>query len=127
MTFIYYFRMGVILMKIEIRKVSPTEYELELQDAKLVPAKISLRLYQLLEERSKNKSEYIRKIITEVLYRNVDLTNIRIDENRNKVITFRIQRDIYNKMIEHAKRYETLNEFVNRALWWGINNDSLCL
>jgi hypothetical protein len=114
-------------MKIEVRKLSATEYELEVEDAKLVPAKISTVLYQLLEQRTKNKSEFIRRVITEVLYRNVDLTSIRINENRNKVITFRIQRDIYNKMIEHAKRYETLNEFVNRALWWGVKNDSLYL
>jgi len=114
-------------VKIEVRKLSATEYELEVEDAKLVPAKISLKLNELLEQRTKNKSEYIRRIITEVLYRKVDLTNIRLNENRNRVITFRIQRDIYNKMIEHAKRYESLNEFINRAIMWGVKNDSICL
>jgi len=80
----------------------------------------------LLEQRTKNKSEYIRRIITEILNRNIDLTNT-LNENRNKVITFRIEYAIYNKMIEYAQRYQSLNEFLNRALWWGINNDSLCL
>ena len=114
-------------MKIEVRKISSTEYELEVQDVKLVPAKISLKLYELLEQRTRNKSEYIRRIITEILNRNIDLTNTRIYEDRKKVITFRIEYAVYNKMIEYAKRYESLNEFVNRALWWGINNDSICL
>jgi len=114
-------------MKIEVRKISSTEYELKIEDVKLVPAKISLRLYQLLEQRTKNKSEYIRRIISEILYRNVDLSNIRIDEDRNKVITFRIQRDIYNKMIKYAQRYESLNEFINRAIYWAMINDSICL
>jgi len=114
-------------MMIEVRKLSATEYELEVEDAKLVPAKISLKLYQLLEQRTKNKSEFLRRVITEILNRNIDLTNITLNEYRNKVITFRIQREIYNKMIEYAKRYETLNEFINRAIYWGINNDSICL
>jgi hypothetical protein len=109
-------------MKIEVRKISSTEYELELEDAKLVPAKISLKLYQLLEQRTKNKSEFIRRVITEILNRNIDLTNIIIYEDRKKVITFRIQYAVYNKMIEYAKRYQSLNEFMNRALWWGVKN-----
>lgn len=115
-------------MKIEVRKLSATVYELEVEDVKLVSAKISIILYQLLEQRTKNKSEFIRRVITEILNRNIDLTNIALsNEYRNKVITFRIEYAIYNKIVEYAQRYQSINEFMNRAIWWGINNDSICL
>ena len=107
-----------------IKKVSDVEYDVEVTETKLVPARISRSLYLALES-FKNKSEFIRTAINKVIENNIDLTTIRIDENRNKIITFRIEYSIYMKMIEHAQRYQSMNEFVNRAIWWGIENDIL--
>jgi len=108
-------------MRVEVRKISQTEYEIDVEDVKLVSARIPLRLYQLLEAKTKNKSEYIRRVITEILKKDIDLGNISLDlptEKRNKIITFRVQYAIYKSMVEHAQRYESVNEFVNRAIWW---------
>jgi len=110
---------------ISIKRVSDVEYDVEVTESKLVSARIPRSLYLLLEEKFKNKSEFIRTAINKVIENNIDLTTIRIDENRNKIITFRIEYSIYMKMIEHAQRYQSMNEFVNRAIWWGIENDIL--
>jgi hypothetical protein len=114
-------------MKIEVRKVSATQYELQVEEVKVISAKISQNLYQFLEKKI-NKSEFIRNTILQIIYNNTDLTNIIINENRNKVITFRTDYQIYKKMLLYAKRYdESLNEFINRAIYWGMSNDSICL
>lgn len=111
-------------MKIEVRKMSDTEYEIEIKCAKLVPVKISHELYKLLESKVKNKSEFIRSVILQVISNNVDLTKTKLsNESRNKVISFRVDYQFYMKMIEYARRYEmNLNDFINKALWWGVEH-----
>jgi len=106
---------------ISVRRVSDIEYDVEVTETKLVSARIPRSLYLALDS-FKNKSEFIRNTIYEVIDNNIDLTNISLDnENRNKVITFRIEYEIYNKMLSYAKRYESLNDFVNRCIWWGLH------
>jgi len=110
---------------ISVRRVTDIEYDVEVTETKTVPVRIPYYLYLFLEEKFKNKSEFIRKAINQVIENNIDLTTIRIDEKRNKIITFRIEYSIYMKMIEHAQRYQSMNEFVNRVIRWGIENDIL--
>jgi len=116
-------------MRVEVRKISQTEYEIDVEDVKLVSARIPLRLYQLLEAKTKNKSEYIRRVITEILKKDIDLFDISsLDlptEKRDKIITFRVQYALYKSMVENAKRYESLNEFLNRAISWGIEKNDI--
>ena len=108
-------------MMISVRRVSDIEYDVEVTETKTVPVRIPYSIYVLLEENFNNKSEFIRTAINKVIQNNIDLTTIRIDENRKKIITFRIDYATYNKMLSYAKRYESLNDFINRAIWWGLN------
>jgi len=106
---------------ISVRRVSDIEYDVEVTETKLVSARISYSLYVLLEK-YKNKSEFIRNTIHYVIDNNIDLTNVTLNnENRNKVITFRVEYATYTKMLSCAKRYESLNDFINRSIWWGVH------
>jgi len=110
-------------MMISVRRVTEIEYDIEVTESKTVPARIPYSIYLLLEK-YKNKSEFIRNVIFYVINNNIDLTQVSLStERRRKIITFRVEYSTYQKMIQYAQRYQSINDFVNRAITWGIVND----
>ena len=106
--------------KMTTRRLSDTEFEIDVTGTKILTMKVPVRLNKELDKLP-SKSDFIRSVISKIISGEAALSPVRLDDPKD-VISVRIPLEVFNKLEEVVRKsvkeglVKSRNELLARAI-----------